>query len=75
MSTSAFALCARRLVKLTPGVNFTNILRATFAPKSPNLKCKYKKLLTNLLYEKGVHKMMAKLTPQQKFHLISCSFP
>ena len=49
------------------GVNFTNILRAAFAPislrrKIINLSLKYKKLLERLSYKKFVHKMLVKLT-------------
>ncbi len=33
----------KMLVKLDPIVNFTNILRAAFVPKSTKLKCKFKK--------------------------------
>ncbi len=41
--------------KRSPGVNFTNILRATFGPiflrqKNTNLKCKYKKQLAKNNY-------------------------
>jgi hypothetical protein len=54
------------LVKVTPLVNFTNILFAhlrqyPFATRSLNLKCKYKK--AKLLYKKGARKMLVKLTP------------
>jgi hypothetical protein len=55
-------------MKLTPVVNFTNILRAhlyqySCAENSSNLKCKYKKLRAKLLYKKGAHKILVKLTP------------
>ncbi len=51
------------LEKLTPGVNFTNNLRAIFAPifqcqKRTNPICKYKKLR----YNRVGHKMLVKLT-------------
>ncbi len=36
MSTDAFALCARRLVKLTLGGNFTDILHAVFCTCKPH---------------------------------------
>jgi hypothetical protein len=52
----------------TPGVNFTNIIRAAFAPiflrqKSLILKSKYKKVLRKHLYEKVARKMLMKLAP------------
>jgi len=34
-TTSAFALCASGLVKLTPGVNFINVLRTVFTLVDP----------------------------------------
>ncbi len=52
----------------TLGVNFTNILRAAFAPiflrqkKVQTLNLSTKKFCTKLLYEKAVRKMLAKLT-------------
>ena len=56
------------LMNLTPGFNFTNVLRAAFAPislrqKKSNLSVSTEKLLKRLLYEKGAHKMLVKLTP------------
>jgi hypothetical protein len=56
---------------ITPGVNFTNILRAVYAliflhQKSTNLNCKYKKLNLKLLYEKAASKMLVKLTPDER---------
>ncbi len=51
-----------------PVVNFTNILYAhlrqySFAKRSSNLKCKYKKLRAKLSYKKGTSKMLVKLKP------------
>jgi hypothetical protein len=59
-----FSLLLLRL----PGVNFTNNIRAAFAPiflrkKSTNLKSKYKKFCAKLLYVKAARKMLVKLTP------------
>jgi hypothetical protein len=58
----------KMLVKLTPRVNFTNILLAAFAPlflrqKSTNLKSQYKKALRETFVQKAAHKMLVKLTP------------
>ncbi len=36
MSAGAFVLYIKRLVKLTPGVNFVNILNAAFTQADPN---------------------------------------
>jgi hypothetical protein len=54
--------------KTYPGVNFTNILCAAFAPKSfrqkitnPNVSTK--KLCKKLLYKKAARKILVKLTP------------
>jgi hypothetical protein len=60
------------LVKLTSGVNFTNILLTQLhqfpcAKKSSNLKCKYKNLRAKLSYEKAARKMLVKLTPVHLF--------
>ncbi len=69
VSTGKFALCAMSLVKLTPAeVNFTNILRAPFAPiflrqRIANLKCSHKKASRETFNEKAARKMLAKLTP------------
>ncbi len=48
----------KMFVKLTTGVNFTNILRALFAPillrqKNTNLKCKLKKALREIFVRKS----------------------
>ncbi len=54
----------KMLAKLTQGVNFTNILRAAFAPvflRQKNISTK--KLRAKLLYETAAHKMLVKLTP------------
>jgi hypothetical protein len=50
-------LANKMLVKLSPGINFTNIIRADFAPqflrqKSTNLKFKYKKAAREALEQK-----------------------
>jgi hypothetical protein len=71
MITSAFALCTSRLVKLTQGPNFTNILKAAFAPIFLRQKCtntnvqnvSTNKLCANLWYEKAAGKILVKLTP------------
>jgi hypothetical protein len=52
----------------TPGVNFTNILWAAFAPKSfrqkiTNPNCKHIKAAQKIFYEKAAHKILVKLTP------------
>jgi hypothetical protein len=57
-----------------PGVNFTNILRAAFAPKSicqkiTNPNCKHIKAAQKLLYKKSAHKILVKLTPSLMFAL------
>ncbi len=62
----------QRLVRLTPCVNFTNILRAAFAPiffhqKSTNLKYRYKKLCAKLLNEKATCKMLVKINTGLNF--------
>ena len=51
----------------TLGVNFTNILRAAFAPislrrKITNLNVSTEKLLKTLSYEKAARKLLVKLT-------------
>ena len=56
------------LVKLTPGVNFTNIFRAAFPPislcqKNTNLSHKYKKAAQKTFVQKAARKMVVKLTP------------
>ena len=55
-------------------VNFTNKLRAAFAPislrqKIINLSLKYKKLFKQLSYGKAAHKILMKLTPAVVFYL------
>jgi len=54
----------------TAVVNFPNILRTAFAPiflpqkiTNPNCTVTRKKLRKTLLYKKGLHKMLMKLTP------------
>ncbi len=47
---------------------FDQHFMSAFAPiflcqKSSNLKCKYKKLTSKLLYEKAARKMLVQLTP------------
>ena len=51
-----------------PVVNYTNVLRATFAPislrqKRTNLQCKYRKAAQNISFQKADCKMLVKLTP------------
>jgi hypothetical protein len=54
--------------RYTPGVNFTNILGADFAPiflrQKSNLS--KKKLRLKLSYEKAAHKILVKMTPDDK---------
>jgi len=53
------------MIKLTPGVNFINILRAAFAPiffVPKNCACKMLMKLTPARV-KAAHKMLMKLTP------------
>jgi len=59
----------KMLVKLTPGVYFTNILFATFIhadPKSINIQssCQYLFALWGSVLIKALHKMLVKLTPE-----------
>ena len=67
-----FCAFTKELMKLSPaGVNFTNILRAAFAPISfhqmnTNLSRKCKKLLERLLYKKAACKMLVELSPDLK---------
>jgi len=49
------------LMKLTPVVNFINILHANFLNKS--FFSTLSLALNQLLYEKSAHKMLMKLTP------------
>jgi len=61
----------KMLIKLTPVVNFINVLRAAFSQiflhqKITKLKHKWKKAAQRLLYEKGTCKMLMKLTPGRK---------
>jgi hypothetical protein len=56
------------VVSLPPGVNFTIILWAPFAPKSfcqkiTNPNCKHIKAAQNLSYKKATHKILVKSTP------------
>ena len=54
------------MVKLTPAVNFTNILQAAFAPISftnTNLSRIYKKAAQKTFVEKAARKMLVKLAP------------
>jgi hypothetical protein len=57
------------LPTLPPGVNFTNILLAAFAPKSfrqkiTNPTCKHiKAMQKKLLYKKSAHKILVKMRP------------
>jgi hypothetical protein len=72
---------------MNSGVNNTNIFRATFTPKSllvqqsTNLKCKYKKLYVQLLYERAAQKNVGEidtwkmcrfLNGFQKISIIAC---
>ena len=55
---------ASKILKSREGVNFTNILQATFSanfllPKTCKHKCKYKKAVQTLPYEKSAWKMLA----------------
>jgi len=55
------------IMSLLPVVNFINILCAHFMDESlfsslPLITCKQKKLLKRLMYKKGVHKKLMKLT-------------
>jgi len=52
------------LMKLTPVVNFINILRAAFAPILQSQIVIREKLLKTLLYKKIKRKMLLKLTPR-----------
>jgi len=59
-------------MKLTPAVNFINVLRANYTYKSafvhlPNPKCNSKKLCQALWYTKAAHKTLMKLTPGVNF--------
>ncbi len=56
------------LVKLTPGVNFINVLREhflnkIFGAKISNPKVSFKVFCAKILYEKRALKMLMKLTP------------
>jgi hypothetical protein len=53
---------------LPSAINFITVLRAHFlykilAPKITELKCNQRKLSDLLLYKKGAHKMLVRLTP------------
>jgi len=52
----------KMLVKLTPVVNFTNILWAAFSPKNYKAKLKIEKSWQNTFIQKSAHKMLVKLT-------------
>jgi hypothetical protein len=59
-------------------INFTNILLVAFRlkilqQKSTKLKCKYKKVLAYLLYEKIACKILVKLTQGVTFTNILCA--
>ena len=75
LSGSASVKAAHRtLMKLTPGVNFTNKLQSAFAPvffcqKIQNRTISREKLLKIISYEKAVHKMLVKLTCTLAFKL------
>ena len=73
LTPGAFLLCNKGLVKLTPGVNITNILQAAFLPlsfcqKITNTNCKYRKAVKTLLYKKDARKMLVKLTSYHIFY-------
>ena len=63
----AKAAC-KMLVKLTPGVNFTNVLQAAFTSADPKSTKKTVKLssfiaLLGFAHVKAAHRMLVKLTP------------
>jgi len=56
------------LMKLTPVVNFNNILRTAFSPiyfcqKNTKPNFSYRKAMQNTSIQKAANKMLAKLTP------------
>ncbi len=57
----------KMLVKLAPGPNFTNILKAAFAPiflhQKSTKNVSTNKLRAKLSYDKAARKMLVKLTP------------
>ncbi len=58
-------------MKLTPAVNFTNILQAAFVPiflqqKITNPNCKHTKAAQNTLVKKAACEMLVKFTPDQQ---------
>jgi len=58
-------------MKLSPGVNFINILCTDFSyeilvPKVTKLAFGFEILAPNILYEKRAHKMLMKLTPGEQ---------
>jgi hypothetical protein len=65
------------LMKFTPVVNFTNILKAAFwtknfHQKNTNTFCKQRKATQNTFKQKAPYKMMVKLTPVVNFINIVC---
>jgi len=44
-----FVLCAKMLAKLTPGVNFINVLRAALAPVDPKSVKRYSYVISIFL--------------------------
>ncbi len=76
--TSPFSIPWSILLPLFyPGVNFTNILRAAFAPKSfcqkiTNPNFKHIKAAKKLSYEKSARKILVKLTPGRLIFLLTC---
>jgi hypothetical protein len=62
----------KSFITLTPGVNFTNILGAAFAPKSfhqkiTNPNCKHIKDAQKTVVQKAARKILVKLTPARKY--------
>ena len=59
----------KMLVKLTPVIHFTNILRAAYLPifflsqKTQTVSIQYRKDTNNTCTKKAAHKMLVKLTP------------
>jgi len=75
-----FLLGAQRLVKLTPAVNFINVLCARFlykilAPKNSSPKHSFVILGAKILYEKCIRKtlMKLKLTPDLRSKTVAFS--
>ena len=78
--TSAFALYASRLVKLTPGVNFINVLKCSFLrvkiPKAQkdSQVITVKKKSVNFFFDFGHVKAVDEIDPREGLFFLSLFF-